>query len=60
MPSIPKNDIKRLELSYKASKDVLKATGLFPSNQYAHNIYNDNSRNFNIDPVVWKVFAKQL
>ncbi len=42
MKDIPKDDIKRRELSYKASKDVLKATNVFPSPQYAHNIYNDN------------------
>ncbi len=42
MKGIPKDDIKRRELSYKASKDVLKATGLFPSPQFAHNILNDN------------------
>ena len=28
---IPKDDIKRRELSYKASKDVLKATNVLPS-----------------------------
>ena len=43
MKGIPKDDIKRRELSYKATKDVLKATNVFPSPQYAHNIYNDNS-----------------
>ncbi len=42
MKDIPKDDIKRRELSYKASKDVLKATNVFPSPQYSHNIYNDN------------------
>ncbi len=42
MKDIPKDDVKRRELSYKASKDVLKATNVFPSPQYAHNIYNDN------------------
>ncbi len=42
MPTIPKDDIKSRELSYKASKDVLKATNIFPSPQFAHNIYNDN------------------
>ncbi len=42
MKGIPKDDIKRRELSYKATKDVLKATNVFPSPQYAHNIYNDN------------------
>ena len=31
MKDIPKDDIKRRELSYKASKDVLKATTSFPT-----------------------------
>ncbi len=44
MKDIPKDDIKRRELSYKATTDVLKATNVFPSPQYAHNIYNDNSQ----------------
>ena len=54
MPTIPKDDIKRRELSYKASTDVLKATNIFPSPQFAHNIYNDNriqTKN-NISPTV--------
>ncbi len=45
MKDIPKDEIKRRELSYKASKDTLKAVGLFPTPQYAHsltNIFNDN------------------
>ena len=50
MKDIPKDDIKRRELSYKASKDVLKATNVFPSPQYAHNIYNDNSQQTVISP----------
>ena len=50
MSGIPKDDIKRRELSYKASKDVLKATNVFPSPQYAHNIYNDNSQQTVISP----------
>lgn len=50
MKDIPKDDIKRRELSYKASKDVLKATNVFPSPQYAHNIHNDNSQNITISP----------
>ncbi len=45
MKDIPKDDTKRRELSYKATTDVLKATNVFPSPQYAHNIYNDNSNN---------------
>ena len=44
MKGIPKDDIKRRELSYKASKDVLKATNVFPSPQFAHNIFNDNRK----------------
>ncbi len=39
----------------EASKDTLKAS--FPSPQYAHNIYNDNSKNFNVDPKILDVFA---
>ena len=50
MKDIPKDDIKRRELSYKASKDVLKATNVFPSPQYAHNIYNDNRQQALITP----------
>ncbi len=45
MKNIPRDDIKRRELSYKASKDTLKAVGLFPTPQYAHsltNIFYDN------------------
>ncbi len=44
MKDIPKDDIKRRELSYKATTDALKATNVFPSPQYANNIYNDNSQ----------------
>ncbi len=50
MPTISKDDIKRRELSYKASVDVLKATNVFPSPQYAQNIYNDNSQQIVITP----------
>ncbi|MHC4270342.1 MAG: hypothetical protein ACYSTS_18045 [Planctomycetota bacterium] len=45
MKDVPEDDIKKLDLCYKATKDVLKATNVFPSPQYAHNIYNDNSQN---------------
>ena len=44
MKGIPKDDIQRRELSYKATKDVLKAVNVYPSPQYANNIYNDNSQ----------------
>ncbi len=45
MKDIPTDDIKSLQLAYKARKDVLRSVGLFPTQQYAHsliNIYNDN------------------
>jgi predicted transcriptional regulator len=45
MKDIPKNDIKRRELSYKASKDVLKSVGLLPTpvqSQTFLNMYQDN------------------
>jgi hypothetical protein len=53
MKNIPRDDIKRRELSYKASKDTLKAVGLFPTPQYAHsltNIFNDNRQQTVITP----------
>ncbi len=50
MKGIPKDDIQRRELSYKATKDVLKAVNIFPSPQYANNIYNDNSQQTVISP----------
>ncbi len=56
MKDIPKDDIKRRELSYKASKDVLKATNVFPSPQYANNIYNDNSQNNTIITPAFQAF----
>ena len=42
MKNLPQSDIKGRELSYKASKDVLKAVGLLPSpiNQTLINIQN--------------------
>ena len=45
MKDVPEDNINKLELCYKATKDTLKAIGLFPSPTYAHsltNIYNDN------------------
>ncbi len=33
MKNVPEDDIKKLELCYKASKDVLKASNVFPSPQ---------------------------
>jgi len=60
MKDIPKDDIKRRELSYKASKDVLKATNIFPSPQYAHNIYNDNRTQTVVEPKIMKLFSSDL
>ncbi len=66
MKGIPKDDIQRRELSYKASKDVLKATNVFPSPQYAHSIYNDNRQQENtvLDATMTKLvgehFHKQM
>jgi predicted transcriptional regulator len=45
MRDIPKKDTKRRELSYKASKDVLKSVGLLPTpiqSQTLVNLYQDN------------------
>ena len=57
MKGIPKEDIKRRELSYKATKDVLKATNVFPTAQYAQTIYNDNRKQETVIlPNVLKMF----
>ncbi len=50
MPTLAKDDIGNRKLSYDASKDVLKATNILPSPQYAQNIYNDNRRQEVISP----------
>ncbi len=50
MKDVPEGDVKNLGLCYKASTDVLKATNIFPSPQYAHNIYNDNRQQNLITP----------
>ncbi len=59
MPTIPKDDSKNRELSYKASRDVLKATNIFPSPQFAHSIYNDNriQTQNNINPTIIKLIG---
>lgn len=57
---MPEDNIKKLELCYKASKDTLKATGLFPSPQYAHNIYNDNRTQTVVEPGIMKLFSTEL
>ncbi len=60
MKDVPEDNIKKLELCYKASKDTLKATGLFPSPQFAHNIYNDNRTQTVVDPAVMSLFRTDI
>ncbi len=60
MKDVPEDNIKKLELCYKASKDTLKATGLFPSPQFAHNIYNDNRTQTVVEPKIMKLFSTEL
>ncbi len=60
MKDVPEDNIKKLELCYKASKDTLKATGLFPSTQYAHNIYNDNRTQTVVEPSIMKLFSSEF
>ncbi len=55
MKDIPKDDIKRRTLSYQATKDVLKATNVFPSPQYGY-IYNDNSQHNTVITPVFQAF----
>lgn len=53
MKTIPKPDIKRRELSYKASLDTLKAVGIMPSqvqSQFITNIFQQT--NLTLSPVV--------
>ncbi len=60
MKNVPEDNIKKLELCYKASKDTLKATGLFPSPQFAHNIYNDNRTQTVVEPGIMKLFSSEF
>jgi hypothetical protein len=61
MKSIPKKDIKRRELSYKASVDTLKAVGIMSTpvqSQVIANIYNDNK--VILSPVIKKLIDEHL
>lgn len=61
MKDIPKKDIKRRELSYKASKDVLKSVGLLPTpiqSQVFINLYQ--GPNQIISPLVMKIIGQQM
>ena len=42
MKDIPKHEVKQRELAYKATRDVLKSVGIFPSPSFNFNTYNDN------------------
>ncbi len=56
LPTLAKDDIGNRKLSYDASKDVLKATNILPSPQYAHNIYNDNSQRVEVISPSYQAF----
>jgi hypothetical protein len=59
MKKIPKKDVRRLELSYKASLDTLKSVGIMPSpvqSQVNTSIYQQN--NLAIPPAVMEILRK--
>ncbi|HLG29834.1 MAG TPA: hypothetical protein VI387_06440, partial [Candidatus Brocadiales bacterium] len=59
MKNISKDDIKARELSYKASKDVLKSVGLLPTpiqSQTFINLYQDNKQI--ISPVMEEILER--
>ena len=59
MPAIPKHEVKQRELAYKATKDVLKAAGIFPSPSINLAIYND-TRQVNIEPEVLYLLTRSV
>lgn len=62
MSEIPKEDTKRLDLAYKASKDVLKSFGLMPSptqSQTMVNIFQDQSKQV-MSPFVTKILEEHV
>ncbi len=59
MKDIPKKDIKRRELSYKASLDTLKAVGIMPSPVQSQFITNINQEhNLILSPVIQEMLRK--
>jgi hypothetical protein len=61
MKDIPKEEIKRRELSYKASLDTLKAVGIMPTpvqSQIITNIYQEN--NLIVSPAVQEIIRKHV
>jgi hypothetical protein len=56
MKEIPQEEIKRRELSYKASKDVLKSVGILPTPAHSQTFIDISQENNQIiSPVVWQV-----
>ena len=61
MKQIPKEDTKRRELSYKASKDVLKSVGLLPAPVQSQTFISLTQQNVEImSPVVMKVLGQHM
>ena len=61
MKKIPKKDVKRRELSYKASRDTLKAVGIMPTpvqSQVITNIYQKT--NIFQDPLVQEILRNYM
>ena len=62
MKDIPKEDTKRMELAYKATKDVLKSVGLLPTanqSQTLININNDNRQQI-LSPVIQAIIDSKM
>ena len=60
MKHIPKNENKRRELSYKASSDVLKGAGLFPTSVQSQTFINLCQQNTTIlSPVILRLLEAQ-
>jgi hypothetical protein len=57
MKGIPKSEVKQRELAYKATKDVLKPVGVFPTPTFNLSVYNDN-RGEVISPQVMDIVSK--
>ncbi len=60
MRNIPDHEIKQRELAYKATKDVLKSVGIFPSPSFNLNVNNDNRQQTVIQPEVMAIIGRFL
>lgn len=58
MRNIPKDDIKRRELSYKASKDVLKSVGLLPTPVQSQILINLSQNNQVLSPLIMEFLSR--